>query len=133
MWQAMENAINLINSKGLFWFSIYVKGENYQRDLKLKVKYNRASFFGKKNIELRWILRLMRQMLNERKNPFKWNIKKKRGMSTYYDLVDWLGGLPYEVASKNEVIDFCKERGLEPIKILEVPEGCCNVYLFRKK
>ena len=32
------------------------------------------------------------------------NQRRHRGMSTYYDIIDWLGGLPYEVASTEEII-----------------------------
>jgi hypothetical protein len=53
-------------------------------------------------------------------------------MDAYHDVVDWLGGLPYEVASKEEVLDFCGERGFVLEKIKELPEGGNNMYLFSR-
>ncbi|MBI3090368.1 MAG: hypothetical protein HYY96_06835 [Candidatus Tectomicrobia bacterium] len=43
-------------------------------------------------------------------NPFK--VKKKaRGMGYLTDVIDWLGGYPYEFAKPDEIIAFC-ERSL---------------------
>jgi hypothetical protein len=48
------------------------------------------------------ICRLILGRIRHLKNPFTWNEKKERGMNTYHDLVDWLGGLAYEVANDDE-------------------------------
>jgi hypothetical protein len=53
-------------------------------------------------------------------------------MNIYHDLVDWYGGLPYEVASVSEVVQFCQERGLERQRVLERTDGANSVYLFRR-
>jgi SAM-dependent methyltransferase len=37
---------------------------------------------------------------------------KNRGMSIYYDWIDWLGGYPFEVADPDTVVDFYAARGL---------------------
>ena len=37
-------------------------------------------------------------------NPFTWNENKEKGRNVYHDIVDWLGGLPYGVASEDEVL-----------------------------
>ena len=37
--------------------------------------------------------------------------RRRRGMSITHDWRDWLGGLPYEVASADEVVGFFLERG----------------------
>ena len=38
--------------------------------------------------------------------------KETRGRSFWHDLVDWVGGYPFEVAKPKQVFDFCRERGL---------------------
>jgi 2-polyprenyl-6-hydroxyphenyl methylase/3-demethylubiquinone-9 3-methyltransferase len=38
--------------------------------------------------------------------------RKNRGMSVYYDWIDWLGGYPFEVAKPEQVIAFYKKKGL---------------------
>jgi 2-polyprenyl-3-methyl-5-hydroxy-6-metoxy-1,4-benzoquinol methylase len=37
----------------------------------------------------------------------------ERGMDYWHDIVDWVGGYPFEVAKPEEVLDFCRARGLE--------------------
>ncbi len=66
------------------------------------------------------------------KNPFSWNEIKERGMDVYHDIIDWLGGLPYEVASPEEVINFCESRNFKLLKIERRGEGANSIYLFKK-
>lgn len=65
------------------------------------------------------------------KNPF---LKKRRGMTFYYDVIDWLGGFPYEYASKEELISLVEPQGFILKKFIpaQVPTGC-HEYVFRKK
>ena len=53
------------------------------------------------------------------KNPVRRyrDYKKKRGMSKFYDWIDWLGGYPFEVATKSEVIGFVETRGFTLQKV----------------
>jgi len=132
MWKAIENAISLVKEGGIFWISIYQKGPGYNKALKLKKKYNSSSYVGKKIMIYSRILRLMAGRILKGKNPFKWNQKTTRGMNVYNDLVDWLGGLPYEVASPEEIHSFCTSRNLNLIRMLPMNEGACSIYLFRK-
>lgn len=58
---------------------------------------------------------------------------KSRGMSRWHDLIDWIGGFPFEVAKPEEVFDFCRRRGL----ILARLKTCggrlgCNEFVFEK-
>jgi SAM-dependent methyltransferase len=144
MWQAIENSCKLVKRGGLYWIALYVKGPNYQQDLALKRKYNAASVLGKRLMIAQHIAKLMRRRLRWRLmlgllrrgrfrefgNRFRWNQKKERGMDTYHDIIDWLGGLPYEVASEQEVTEFLTERGFALEKIELHPEGSNNIYLF---
>ena len=133
MWKAIGNAIILVKENSIFWFSIYQKESGYNKALKLKTRYNNSSSLGKKIMVYKRIIRMMIGRFVKLKNPFAWNRKTTRGMNVYNDLVDWLGGLPYEVASKEEITDFCNIRNLELKKIFSVPEGACSIYLFQKK
>ena len=67
--------------------------------------------------------------------PFKyWAEKKKsRGMSVWHDLVDWVGGYPFEVAKPEEIFDFYQGRGflLTKLKTCGVSLGC-NEFVFMK-
>lgn len=67
--------------------------------------------------------------------PFKrWrDYKIKRGMSPHHDLVDWMGGYPFEVAKPEEVIDFFIKKGynLKKLKTVGGRLGCVE-YVFEK-
>ncbi len=68
--------------------------------------------------------------------PFEdWQQKKaKRGMSAWYDWVDWVGGLPFEVASPDEVINPLVKSGFSLRMISTVQGGWgCNEYVFVKR
>jgi len=78
----------------------------------------------------KYIFNLMRERRRAGLNPFAWNEKYDRGMYVYHDIIDWLGGLPYEVASKEEIVAFCGDRGFVLEKVHELPEGANNTYLF---
>jgi len=130
MWEAIENSINLVNHGGKLWIALYGKGPSYSKDLALKQKYNSVSDLGKKWMISKKIGRLMLIRLRHFKNPFTWNEKKSRGMNVYHDIVDWLGGLPYEVAAEDDVLRVCRNKGfiLERIKVRY--DGGCSEYVF---
>ena len=52
-------------------------------------------------------------------------------MNAYHDLLDWLGGLPYEVASENEIVQFAIRHGFALQGIRTASEGACSVYVMR--
>jgi SAM-dependent methyltransferase len=129
MWQAIENAMMPVNPDGVIWIALYQGVETYQYDLKLKTLYNNANWFGKKWMVAREIIKIMKRRRRKGLNPFGWNIRRGRGMSTYYDIIDWLGGLPYEVASRKEVEEFLDAKGQWHLKKYNDTQACF-VYLF---
>jgi len=130
MWEAFKNVATLLAPGGALWISLYTKGPNYQEHLELKTRYNLASDAGKRWMVRKVVARRMLGKIRRLQNPFAWNTKKARGMNQYHDIVDWLGGLPYEVADPNEVLRAGKEQGLALERIKVRPEGTCSIYLF---
>lgn len=54
-------------------------------------------------------------------------------MSRWRDIVDWVGGYPYEVARPEEVFDFYRPKGFELTKLKCGGVGMgCNEYVFVK-
>jgi SAM-dependent methyltransferase len=131
MWEALDNACSLVKEGGKLWIALYVKGPTYAKHLELKRAYNRASTLGKKRMQWTEILRVMRDRRKAGLNPLKWNEKYDRGMDVYHDIIDWLGGLPYEVASKEEVIGYCEARHFVLERCTDLGEMSNNIYLFR--
>jgi 2-polyprenyl-6-hydroxyphenyl methylase/3-demethylubiquinone-9 3-methyltransferase len=129
MWQAIDNAIRLCAPDGLVFISIYTGGDRYEKDLALKHRFNDADERTKREMILNQ-MRTSKPFYNVSGSPG--NIPRDaRGMTQYHDAIDWLGGLPYEVAHVSEVLLFGINRGLRPLKVFERDQGGCSVYLFK--
>ena len=60
--------------------------------------------------------------------------RKRRGMSPWYDVIDWVGGYPFETAKPEWIFDFYHNRGFELEKLGTVGgRSGCNQYLFKKR
>jgi 2-polyprenyl-6-hydroxyphenyl methylase/3-demethylubiquinone-9 3-methyltransferase len=130
MWQAIENTYLLVAPGGTLWLSIYQKGPRYESDLALKRRYNASSRLGKRYLEARRIAWYMLRRLRHGKNPFGWNERLGRGMNVYNDIVDWLGGLPYETATEDEMVRHAREHGFVLERAQVKGEGSCSIYVF---
>lgn len=132
MWEAIANACSRVKKGGLLWLALYQKNENYPADLELKRSYNRASKFGKKMMEWKYIYGIMKARRQAGQNPLAWNEKRERGMNVYHDVIDWLGGLPYEVATREEVETFVHRQGFVSKRIDDNPAVANFIYLFAR-
>ena len=55
-------------------------------------------------------------------------------MRVWYDLLDWLGGYPFEVATTAQVIAFMSERDFELFNSNFVGnKSGCNEFVFKRK
>jgi 2-polyprenyl-6-hydroxyphenyl methylase/3-demethylubiquinone-9 3-methyltransferase len=55
-------------------------------------------------------------------------------MSPWRDVVDWVGGLPFEVASVESVVAFLAVRGFETERVISVGRGHgCNELVLRRR
>ena len=57
----------------------------------------------------------------------------ERGMEFYTDIVDWVGGYPYEYASVEEMRSLGNEHGLKLLRVNPAlgPTGC-NEFVFSR-
>jgi len=67
------------------------------------------------------------KFLVTRENP----MSTERGMEFFTDIVDWVGGYPYEYASVEEMRSLGNEHGLKLVRVspASVPTGC-NEFVF---
>ncbi|MFG1959012.1 class I SAM-dependent methyltransferase [Nonomuraea sp. NPDC049028] len=138
MWRAIEAASRLVAPNGLLYISIYNdQGLASRLWWYVKRRYvhsgriSRAllilifrAYFGLRSALARPVKRACAVGLPAAVRP--------RGMSTRHDLIDWIGGFPFEVASPGEIFDVLRKRGFE-LRYLKTCAGHgCNEYVFAR-
>jgi len=59
--------------------------------------------------------------------------KATRGMSRWHDLLDWVGGYPFEVAKPEEIFELYHDRGFELERLRTCGGGLgCNEFVFAR-
>lgn len=54
-------------------------------------------------------------------------------MSPWRDVVDWVGGYPFEVAKPEEILDFYRSRNFKLVKLKTCGGSSgCNQFVFRR-
>jgi len=114
MWQALNLAGQAVRPGGLLAIAIY-HDQGWRSRAWLRVKQIYCSGpLGRwlmKAVFYPWFaLRAGLVSLIRGQNEFT-GYRRRRGMSITHDWADWLGGLPYEVASYQQLIDFFEARG----------------------
>lgn len=64
--------------------------------------------------------------------PDRSSLTQSRGMSLYYDWIDWLGGFPFEVAKVEDLLHFCQQRGFVLENLTTTNRLGCNELVFRR-
>ncbi len=128
MWKAIDNAAGLVEDKGFFLLAIYNRHYTSPLWRKFKELYNRVGRFPQRL--MLWSILLPRIVV--RLIKLKHPLRERRGMSVYYDAIDWAGGLPYEYASFNEVVSFVEGRGFSLVKGMKTKSTGCNQFVFKK-
>ena len=129
MWEAIDNAANLVSRNGLLAIAVYNRTRTSNFWLRFKRLYNSSGKFVRS--VLVWLIFLPRVMVRLMK--LKHPLKEKRGMSVYYDAIDWAGGLPYEFASFQEVCSFLNEKQFKLINSRRTMSTGCNEFVFERK
>lgn len=143
MWAALENVTRLVDERGKLFISIYNdQGVLSQFWKTVKRLYNQSP----KPVRVFILLGVGSGLqtgaalirLFEGQNPLplmKWTQRKRnRGMSVWHDLVDWVGGYPFEVAKPEEVFDFCRQQGFVLTRLKTCGGGLgCNEFVFVRK
>lgn len=63
---------------------------------------------------------------------FRHPFQVSRGMSTYYDAIDWLGGLPYEYATPQQIQKHLSHRGFRLVTQFLTTRTGCNEFVFER-
>lgn len=141
MWQALENVIRLVSPGGSLFIAIYNdQGEPSRRWRAIKKLYNRlprplASGLAVLMFAARDMRLLIGDLIKLRPAFYvrRWTEYSKRGMSRWRDHIDWVGGLPFEVAKPEEVILFYQKRGFRLVNLTTCAGGQgCNQFVFER-
>jgi 2-polyprenyl-3-methyl-5-hydroxy-6-metoxy-1,4-benzoquinol methylase len=143
MWKGLENAALPVAPGGKLFVAIYNDtGTQSARWKWIKQTYNRLPglvqpLFALLAIAPDELKSALRAVVKLRPAAYvsSWTnyAQNNRGMSRWHDIVDWVGGYPYEVATPEEIFDFYRSRGftLTKIKCGKVGLGC-NEFVFEK-
>jgi SAM-dependent methyltransferase len=141
MWQALENVKLSTKKGGKLFIAIYNDcGEISRYWMKKKITYNRLPsplrFFYALAV---WTPIEFQYFLHYRRNgePLRYfslwtEYKKSRGMSRRHDMIDWIGGYPYEYSSANRLVDFYEADGFKLRKLVPNDGYGCHQLVFER-
>lgn len=142
MWEALENVHALVAEGGKLFIAIYNDtGSQSARWKAIKRTYNRLPGPLKPPFTILMMApgelkAIVRSLLTLSVGSYirSWTqYDSSRGMNRWHDMVDWVGGYPYEVATPDEIFDFYRARGFVLIKLLCGGVGLgCNEFVFQK-
>jgi len=140
MWDALGNIKPLVKPDGLLYIAIYNdRGEKSRMWLKRKQRYCSLPGILKPFYflyvygphEIKKLVKSIRKGKTSEYIESWYAYKRSRGMTRLFDMIDWLGGLPYEFASVSALQDFYEKDGFKLEKLIENPNTGCHELLFR--
>jgi SAM-dependent methyltransferase len=140
MWQALGNALNLVAPGGLLFIALY-NDQGWRSTAWRAVKWSYNATPRPLRFLVLWpaIVRLwgptlVRDCIHGRGLRSWREYGHSRGMSPYVDVVDWVGGYPFEVATPEAVVRFVEPRGfaLRTSRISHPGLGC-NEFVFARE
>jgi 2-polyprenyl-3-methyl-5-hydroxy-6-metoxy-1,4-benzoquinol methylase len=142
MWLGLANAALAVAPGGKLYIAIYNDtGTQAARWRAIKKTYNRLPKLLRPPFALlvsapQESKDLLRAVLKGRPGDYvrQWTAETSRGMNHWYDLIDWVGGYPYEVATPEQLFDFYRARGFQLTKMECGGVGLgCNQFVFSKQ
>lgn len=143
MWRGLENAASAVNDNGILFVAIY----NDTGSQTKRWRWMKKTYCKLPNM-LKPLFAAISAAPEEAKKAISYTIsgtplgyvrswsdyRNKRGMNRWNDIVDWVGGYPYEVATADQIFDFYKARNFDLRKIKTGGVGLgCNEFVFQKR
>lgn len=141
MFRAIREASKMVKDDGLLVLALYRKTLLCPFWKIEKQVFCKLPSFAKKIVSFIYIAFYFLGLIVTGRSPITHirNYREKRGMNFYYDVVDWLGGYPYESISFKEMVHFMKSLGFVLVQenankaySLGIFGSGCDEYTFRK-
>lgn len=142
MVKAIENVCKITKKGGYLIIAIYNKAPSSEFWLKVKRFYNFSPIFFRKflnyffyayGVAISYVL-VLKNLILKGKFILPEIKKSRRGMSVFYNIIDWIGGYPYEYASFDEVKDLVEKHGFKlvdsPTKLPSPRKNIFNRFTF---
>ncbi len=138
MWPALENITQLVNPGGRLVIALY-NDQGWKSKFWKVVKQIYCS-----GLPGRWLMKaifipfflvgfLVRDLLRFRNPLARYRSRHDaRGMSVVTDIIDWIGGYPFEVATQEEVRNFYNKQGFSIVQEKLTTGLGCNEFVFSK-
>lgn len=137
MWTALDLVDRLVAPGGLLWLALYNdQGRASKMWHRLKRAYNEGGA-----VKRRALVAGTNAYFEMRATPGRVanrlagipTQKRTRGMDKRRDLIDWVGGYPFEVSRPEQVFDFYRDRGYELRRMTTAGGGLgTNEFLFAR-
>jgi len=142
MWRTISNVCSMVAEGGRLFIAIYAdQGGSSDRWRIVKRSYNRCpsglqpafAAIAIAPLEMRAFLRLA--LRGRPLRYFKsWSgHERRRGMSHWHDIVDWVGGYPFEVATPEAVFEHVHQAGFELERLTTTRGHGCHEFVFRRR
>ena len=148
MWDALANVAPLVAPGGQLFIAIYNdQGTSSNGWARVKRRYNesgprqrQAIVAGVRCYEAvkplpKRAASITYRLVTTRRIPHypKAEVPPARGMDPTRDLIDWVGGWPFEVATPEAIFDFYRDRGFALTHLVTCGGGLgCNEFVFRR-
>jgi len=137
MWSAIEMVSECVANDGLFAIAIY-NDQGLQSRIWQGVKRSYVKSPALRPLLIAasapalWGPSLLKAAAQFEVGRWWTSYRKERGMSRWHDLVDWVGGYPFEFASSGAIIRFCEQRGFRLQRLITTRRLGCNQFSFRR-
>lgn len=143
MWEALDNVKPLARMGGRLFIAIYNdQGDVTDRWARVKERFNSlprplATLYALKiivNEERKSVVSHLRTdgIGSWLKTWSEYDSSSARGMSRWHDWMDWIGGLPYERASLEKVVDCFAGDGFRLVNLFDCHGYGCNEFVFSR-
>ena len=139
LWNALDNLRHVVAPRGTLFLAVYNdQGSWSKRWARIKRLHNS----GRLGRALTWAMcfpyfvggAFAKDVLSGRNPRSRYTeYYRRRGMSRFADLRDWLGGYPFEVAKPEQLLDFYRSHGFNLVRLKTCGGSLgCNEYVFER-